>query len=104
MPPLDRRLGRLARLPHALGLRVGRRHADQGAQVLADLAEVEALRQGEHVTLGVGHRVPPALAAVVDDHHLLGTAAVPQAVLRAVLAVQAAAAALQQQRAAHRRP
>jgi len=61
------------------------------------------MHQDEHVALGVGHRVPPALAAVVDDHHLAGAAAVLQAVLRAVFAVQAVAAALQQQRAAHGR-
>ena len=107
-PALGRRHDGLLPRACAFRHRVGRAHADHAAQQLAHLAEVEAgvepLRQGEHVALGLRHRVPPALAVVVDDQHLAGAAPVLQAPPRAVGPVQAVAAPLQQQRAAHARP
>ena len=73
-----------------------RRDPDETAQHLSDLAEIETrlemLNKGEHVALGAARRVPPAVAAMVDDDDLAWPTPVFQGVARALALVERPAA------------
>ena len=93
--------------PRADGFRKRRGDPHEVAKHAPCLAEaqsgVEVLDEGEDVTLAFAERIPPAAAAVIDDHDLARTAAVFEAAARALGTVEPPPGRqpLQQRGAAH---